>query len=35
MIWYFIAGWFAGAIAMILVGKHYAEKHDRENNHEV
>lgn len=31
----FIAGWIAGAIAMIMLGKHYAEKHDKENNHEV
>lgn len=31
----FIAGWIAGAIAMIMLGKHYAEKNKGGNNDEV
>lgn len=31
----FIAGWIAGAIAMIMLGKHYADKKTEENNREV
>ena len=35
MIWGFIMGYIAGAIGMILLGRHYAKKKAEENNHEV
>lgn len=31
----FIAGWISGAIAMIMLGKHYADKQKEGNNNEV
>lgn len=31
----FIAGWIAGAIAMIMLGKHYADKKREGDNDEV
>ena len=35
MIWGFIAGFIAGAVGVIRLGKYYAEKKAKENNNEI